>query len=563
MIANLLYAVRVLVWRLGNLLRRLGKAPDYVVFTLEGEYPRLRPPRGPFWQRWISPPPLSLQDLEEQFRTVAGDPRVKGVVLHLRPLAMPRAHLQTLRDFIFELKKAGKRVIAWSSSYQNSNYYVACACDEVLLQPGGSLWPLGLRWSVTFLRDALASVGIQADIVQISPYKTAADPLTRSEMSPEMREMMNWLLDSLHEQFVRAIAEGRSMSEDEARALIDGSPYTDLDALEAKAIDAIVSEEELPKHLAADEKPARLMSWDEAKRRLLRRPLERPGRYVALLRIEGDIVDGRSARPPVKPPVPVPFVTNVRSGDLTVVQQARRVLRDKRAAALVVFIDSGGGSATASEAMAAALAKVAEKKPVVVAMGGVAGSGGYYVATPGLHIVAQPGTITGSIGVLGGKIISAGMFQKLHMNRELLTRGQRVAMYDPGRPFSDEERKILWKHIRRTYDVFLERVAQSRKLSRDDVDRVGGGRVWTGEQALRHKLVDELGDLSVAIKKARELAGLDERAPVREILPDKRELAPQPPTASGLYAYALEGLQRFQQARALYLCPLIFQDKLE
>ncbi len=562
MLSRALYAVRVLGWRLGTLRRRLGKAPDYVVFTLEGEYERLRPPPAPFWGRWLSPPPPSLQDLEEQFRTVANDPRVRGVVLHLRPLRLPPAYVQTLRDFILELRGAGKRVVAWASNYETGNYAVACACDEVLLQPGGSVWPLGLRQSVTFLKDALARVGLQADVLQISPYKTAADPLTRSEMSPEMREMLDWLLDSLYGQLVRAVAEGRGLSDEDAQKLIDRSPYTDREALEANVVDGIVNEEALPDHLQRNGKPARLQTWDEARKRLLRRPPERPGRYIALIRVEGDLVDGRSGRPPVKPPVPVPFVTNVRTGDLTVVQLARRALKDKRAAALVVFVDSGGGSATASEAMAAALERVAAEKPVVVAMGGVAASGGYYVSTPGRRIVAQPGTITGSIGVLAGKFITAGMLQKLRANREVLARGRRATLFDPGRPFSDEERRIVGKYIERTYDVFLERVAASRGLSREDVDKVGGGRVWTGEQALRHQLVDELGDLSVAIEKARELAGLDDRAPVRELLPDRRTLAPSPlptSTAAGFYAYALEGLRLLQRARALYLCPLVFE----
>jgi protease-4 len=297
---------------------------------------------------------------------------------------------------------------------------------------------------------------------------------------------------------------------------------------------------------------------------LLRRPPERPGRYVALLRIEGDIIEGRSGRPPIKPPVPIPFVLSVRSGDLTVVQQARRVLKDKRAAALVVHVDSGGGSAAASEAMAAALAKVAERKPVIVAMGAVAASGGYYVSTPGQHIVAQPGTITGSIGVLSGKIVSAGMFEKLLMNRELLARGRHAAMYDPGRPFSDEEREIVWRHIQRTYDVFLDRVSQSRKLSRDDVDKIGGGRVWTGRQALEHGLVDELGDLDVAIRKARQLAKLDERASVREVpVTEKRALAPQTLTSAALYSYALEGFRTLWRAQALYLCPFMVRDEFD
>jgi protease-4 len=255
----------------------------------------------------------------------------------------------------------------------------------------------------------------------------------------------------------------------------------------------------------------------------------------------------------------VPLLSDVRTGDLTFVQQARRVLRDRRAAALVVYVDSRGGSAAASEAIASSLKRVAEKKPVVVAMGAVAGSGGYYVATPGQHIVAQPATITGSIGVLGGKLVSLGLFEKLRMNRELLSRGRRAAMFDPGRPFTEEERALVRRHIERSYEVFLERVSKSRSLSRKDLDEIGGGRVWTGEQALKHGLIDELGDLDMAIEKARQLAGLDERAPVREIFPQKRALAPHQASPKDILSYALEGLKLFNSS-TLYLCPWLWDE---
>ena len=559
MLAYVIYLVRYGLWVVGNLLRRLKRAPEYVVFTLEGNYPELRPPRGNFWQRRISPPPLSLQELAEGFRTVAGDPRIRGVVLHLRPLNMTFAQLQTLRDLIHELRAAGKRVIAWSHSYDTLNYYVACAADEILLQKGGSIAPLGLRQRYLYLADALERIGLKADFVQISPYKSAADTLTRNRMSQEVREMASWLMDSSYSEFLRALAEGRHLDERGAHALVDGSPYIDLRALDVRVVDKLVSEEDLPAHLGSAGKPARLLPWEEASKRLLRRSLTRPGRYVALLRIEGDIIDGRSGRPPWKPPFRIPLFLNERSGDLTVVQEARRVLRDKRAAAVVLYIDSGGGSATASEAMAAALEKVATIKPLVVAMGSVAGSGGYYVATPARWIVAQPSTITGSIGVLNGKIVSASLLEKLLFHWEMISRGERATFEDTGKPFSDEERKMVWESIRRIYDVFLDRVTASRKMSREAVDAIGGGRVWTGRQALGSGLVDELGGVDKALAKARELAGLAKETPVREVRMGKQPLAPMAEPAA-LLQYALEGLELFNGTRALCLCPLIYEN---
>jgi len=552
------FALRYLIWRLSHLYRRLRKPPDYVVFILEDAYPELRPPRDHVWERWFFPPPTSLQDLAEQFRTIAGDPRVRGVLLHLRSLYMPFAHLQTLRDLIKGLRAAGKHVAAWACSYDNASYYVACAANEILLQPGGSISPLGLRRSFFFLADALNHVGVKADIVQISPYKSAADLFTRSQMSQEVRQMVNWLIDDHYAEFIRGVGEGRRLDEGRAKALVDNAPYTDLKALEAGVVDKQIGEEDLPAYLGEDGKPARLAFWETAHQRLLRRPLPRPGRYVALLRIEGDIVNGRSQRPPFKPPVPLPFLFNERAGDLTVVQKARRALADKRAAAVVVYVDSGGGSATASEAMAAALEKVSATKPLIVAMGSVAASGGYYVATPARWIVAQPGTITGSIGVLAGKIVSVGLLDKLLIHRETVSRGQHAGFYDIGRPFNEEERRRVWEDIHRIYDVFLDRVAASRKMAREAVDAVGGGRVWTGRQAFERGLVDELGGLDKALAKARQLAGLDDRAPVREIKVGKRPLAPR--AEPNLVHYPLEGLRLFHQAGTLCLCPLIWEE---
>ena len=555
MLAYLFYGIRNLFRLLGNLFRRLGKAPDYVMFTLEGEYPEVWDPPGNFIQRRLRPPRPSLQDWAVRFRTIAQDPRVLGVVLHLRQLEMDLARLESLRNLILELRSAGKRVVVWSTRYWPSTYYIACAADEILLQPGGNIAPIGLQRTYPFLAESLERIGVKGDFVQISPFKSAADIFTRKDMSDEVREMSNWLMDSAFEQIISGIANGRGISEEEARALLDNTPCTDLKALEHSIVDGLISEEDLPERLGLEEKPARLVLWDEARSRLFRRPLSRPGRYVALLTIEGTIIDGESSRPPIKPPIPIPMLMEPRAGDLSVVQAARKALRDKRAAAVVLYVNSGGGSATSSEAMRAALEKIDNEKPLVVSMGPVAGSGGYWVSTPGRYIMAQPGTITGSIGVLMGKIVLGEMLDKLFFGRETISRGKHVLIDDGEEPFSEEERAMVWENINRTYDQFLDIVSKSRKKSREDVDAIGKGRVWTGQQALENGLVDELGGLDRALAKARALAELHERAPVRMILPDKRMLPPTVTPASAL-EYALEGAQMFRWGVPLLLSPI-------
>ena len=295
---------------------------------------------------------------------------------------MPVAQAQTLRQFIAKLRSSGKRVVAWSTGYDNTKYYVASEADEILLQTGGTAAPLGLSATAVFLVDALERVGVKADFIQISPYKSAADPLMRSSMSDEAREMSNWLADAYYDDFIQAIASGRKLEVSAAKALVDGAPYTDLQAVEAGVVDRLISEEDLPAYLGGGNKPARMATWAAAQPRLLRPPPIPRGRYIGLIRIEGVIIDGRSQRPPFKSPLPLPLVFDPRAGDLSVVQQARAVLADNRAAAVVLYVNSTGGSSSASEAMAAALQKVAAKKPLVAVMGPVAASGGYYVCTP-------------------------------------------------------------------------------------------------------------------------------------------------------------------------------------
>ena len=540
----LLFPFRYLWWLIASLRARIGRPPEYVTFLIEGDMPVLPDPPVPVWQRFFRRPRLSVREMSVRFEAIERDSRIQGVVLHLRPVPMSMTVLQDLREMVARLRKAGKSAIAWAPFYTTGTYYLACACDEILLLPTGMVQPLGFASTAMFLAQGLARVGIQADFIQVSPYKTAADVLTRSRMSDEMREQIRWLLQSQQEQLVGAIQDGRKLDEAGARSLIDGSPYTDEQAVPRHAVDAVVPEEELPKRLGAT-----LGDWDQARRKMPRpAPRFRLGSYVAIIRVEGTIIDGRSGRPPIAPPVEVPVVGDPRAGDLTVVQVARAVAADRRAAAAVVYINSRGGSATASEAMRQALAVVAAKKPVVTAMGPVAGSGGYWVATPGRWIVARPGTLTGSIGVLTGKLVTGGLWAKLLVNRETVSEGRRAVMEGDEKPYTAEERQIVQAMIDRVYGTFLDVVAGSRGVPRSEIEPIAGGKVWTGEQALERKLVDELGGLDAAVAKARTLAGLSDTTLAIEVHPPKRWLAPQTlPTAAGLAGYLLEGVSLFNR----------------
>src|SRR6202165_2289712 len=537
------FPFRYLWWLVSIVRRSLGRPPEYVIFVLESDLPALPDPPRPFWQRFTSRPRLSVRHLGERFDAIANDPRIKGVILHLRPAGMPMATLQDLREMVGKLRQSGRRGVAWAPFYTTGTYYLACACDEILMMPTGVVQPLGFSATGMFLAAGLARFGIQADFVQVSPYKSAADIFTRSKMSDEQREQITWLLGSQHAELVSAIAESRHIDESSAKAVVDGSPYMDDGALQKTVAYGILSEEQLPDNLGRSGSSITMGSWAKARRGRSRHPPAR-GRcpYVAVLRIEGIILDGLSDRLPVTPPIEVPLVSAERAGDLTVVQLARQVAADKRAAAAVLYVNSRGGSSTTSEAMRQALERINSRKPLVVAMGPIAASGGYWVATPARWIVARPGTLTGSIGVLTGKFVTGGLWSMLLLNRETIAFGEHATLEHDDDPFTDDERNIVKGEIDRIYDAFLDVVGTSRKMSREEVHPIADGKVWTGRQAHERKLVDELGGLSAAVRKARSLAGLKESAPAREVWAPRRMIPPRTPAGAGGHVRSQSGV---------------------
>ncbi|HZV52658.1 MAG TPA: signal peptide peptidase SppA [Candidatus Dormibacteraeota bacterium] len=551
LIAYPVWLVRLALWWVRGLVGRWRRPPAYLGFLIESPPTEPPPPPVPRWQRLLARPAPSVAELRRWMRRLCADHRVAGVVLHLRPLPLSATQVESLRDLIAEVRATGRRVVCWAPAYVDSTYRVACAADEVLLQPGGSIGPLGVARDYVFLAESLERVGLEADLLQVSPYKTAGDVLTRRGFTPEAREMADWLADAAFTELLEAVAAGRGCDENAARRLVDESPYTDRQALAAGAVDALVGEEEVAGRLAG-----RLRSWEAAGRRL-RGPRPAPPRHVVgLLRIEGIIVDGRSRKAPLRPPLRPPLLLEDQCGDLTVVEQARALAANRRVRAVVLWIDSRGGSATASETMAAALARLGREKPLVVAMGSVAASGGYYVATPARCVFAHPGTVTGSIGVVGGKLVATGLFDRLLLHRELVQRGRNAAMDGPDRPYTETERRKLQEMIERSYEVFVQRVAEARGRTVEEILPVAGGRVWTGRQAVERGLVDRLGGLEEALAAARELAGLPADAPVVEVRGGRRDPV-GPVAATAAVEHALGLVAALDRSAVWWLCPLV------
>ncbi len=494
-----------------NLLRSMRrKGLDCIVLPIHGSYPELPPQRDPLpfplGLLPLFPPQTSLLDMRRTLDIIGNDRRVRTVVLRFDTLQAGLSTLHSLRRMLLDLRAQGKRLVAWLPSAETRDYYLASACDEIILPQAGRLSVLGLRLEAIFLKDALSLAGVEADFESIAEYKTTPDTFRRSTMSEPHREMLDSILDSVYDEIVSAIAEGRDLDETQVRELIDAMPLTATEAVQAGLADAVLYEDELAAHLTPDD-DAPPLPWRTAARRL-RIPIKWTTRQrIGIVSLEGTIMPGRSRRVPI--PVPIPIPVGTQAGAETIVQALRCAETDTRIAAVILYVETPGGSAIASDLIWREVCRLRERKPVVVLMGGQATSGGYYVSAPANRIIAHPTTLTGSIGIWSGKFALADLYGKLGIGHQAVQRGAMAGLYSQTTSFSELERERVRRDLGTGYALFKTRVAQGREMTEEQVEEVARGRVWTGAQAREIGLVDELGDLQTAMAVAKELAGLD------------------------------------------------------
>jgi protease-4 len=485
---------------------------------------------------------------------IAADPNTRGVLLEINGLAAGVATLQSLRDELALFRQSGKRVVAYLLSLDNASYYVACAADEIITPPTAQFLVVGIRAEIQFLKDALAKFGIDADVEAVSPYKSAYDTFVRSDISPENRAQLERLLDQRFAELIRGIAQGRGKREEDVQALIDSAPLTGSEALEHGLVDALRYEDELPEHLHVSGEQAVILDWNKAQRALLLTKARFFRRVVGVVPIEGTITSGGSRTLPV----PLPLFGGQQAGSDSVAQALRQAERNPRIAAVVVYVNSGGGDAFASDLMWREVLRVRQKKPVVVVMGDVAASGGYYLAAPASLIIAQPGTVTGSIGVVTLRPIVGGLLERAGINTVVLSRGAHSGLLSISRPPTEEERQAVRRSIFSTYEEFKRRVREGRGLSDDQLEPIAGGRVWLGAEAQNLGLVDQLGGIPAGLVKAQELARLpqDRTAPLALLRGGRGTLSPQPfPTNS--VAEVLEAAEAALRVRVWTVLPFV------
>ncbi len=487
-----------------------------LVVELGGAY--VEAPEPPLAARLLGRADASLLAVLSELRKASQDERLSAVLLAVRDLEVGWAKAQELRDAVAVLRESGRRPIALletESFDANLEYYVASAAEEVYVAPGGHSPLIGLAAEFFFLGGLWEKVGAGVEVEQVGEYKSAAEMLAAEKMSEPHREMANALLDSVDEQFVRGIAESRDLEERAVRSAIAAAPTTPERLVELGLADGVRTRREI---LEARQDPPLVEAADYAGVDPTS-VVGEPAATFALVVASGPVVTGKGTISRTGSPIV--------AAD-TVIESLEKAADDPEIDAILLRIDSPGGSPFASELIWQAARRLRDRKPLVASLSDVAASGGYYVASGADDVVADPATLTGSIGAFVARPVLEGLLERLGIGSEAIVRGPRAEILLASRPLSAETRAWLRDDVEAIYERFVERVAEGRELDRDRVALLARGRVWTGEQAAALGLVDALGGLRVASARAKEKLGIDADASVSLVVyPRPRPLAEQ------------------------------------
>lgn len=458
----------------------------------------------------------------------AKDDDLTGVVLHIHGPEIGWAKLHEFREAVKRVRASGKTVTAWMESGSTKDYLLAAACDKIVLPESGMLMLLGLRAEVTFYKNLFDMIGVQPQMMQIGEYKAAGEPYMRTEMSPAFREEMDAILDDYYRQIVSTISEGRKLDEEKVKSIIDLGLCTANDAKELGLVDFVAYEDDIKTMLKAEKKEADVkivMNYGKKKidtdfsglngmitfmnlvMGIEDKPRKSKADKIAIINAIGPIMSGKSQSD---------LFGGEVMGSATMVKAIRQARDDATVKAIVLRIDSPGGSALASDIMWHELQTV--KKPIIASMGDVAASGGYYIAMGADKIFAEPGTLTGSIGVVGGKMALEKLYAKIGITTTVLQRGKNSGVMSLTTPFSDSEKVVLQKMLEDIYGQFTSKAAKGRKMDVEKLQSLAKGRVYTGAQAKELNLVDELGTLDDAVVAAKTAAGLGEKDRVERLM---------------------------------------------
>ena len=546
----ILIGLAVLVSAAGLLLvySAVGREPQIasnstLVLRIDGNLPEMES-ASVFGQLFESPP--TVRAIVDALRKAKVDKRVTGVLIRPTGTAALWGKVQEIRDAIADFRRSGKPIVSYMEYGGEQEFYLSTACDKVFLMPTASLDLTGIATYELFLRGMLDKIGAYPDALHIGEYKTASNNFTEHTYTPAHREMAESLNGDLYQQLIRGIAEGRHKSEAEVKALIDHGPFLPEDALKAGLIDDLAYEDQVDDKvkLASSGAPHYLEMSDYRQVSNTSLGLDR-GPRIAVIYAVGIIASGKSS---------YDSPSGLVVGAETMNEYLRKARADSTVKAIVLRIDSPGGSALASDVIWREVVLTRQQKPVIVSMSDVAASGGYYIAMPANAIVAEPSTLTGSIGVVLTKFAIGGTLNKLGMNMEGVSNGKYADLYSPVRPFTPQERAMMMANMQATYDTFVEKAAQGRNTTPERIDAIGQGRVWTGRQAKEIGLVDELGGLERAISIAKQRAKIPQESGVEIVTyPGKRSFYEvlRNPFGPADYGATLAALLGFRDPRML------------
>ena len=450
---------------------------------------------------------LGLNDVLASIQKAADNDKIKGIYLEAGNISAQPASVEEIRNALIRFKQTGKFVVAYGDTYSESDYYICSVADKIILNPQGIVDWHGLASQTIYFKDLLEQVGVEMEVFKVGTYKSAVEPYTSTEMSAENREQITAYITSIWDNMVENVALSRGISEERLNYYAD--QYMAFcpteECLSAGLVDTLLykdaTKDYLKKLMAVDEdERLKVMTLDEVKNIQKNVPLDKSGNIIAIYYAEGQIVDNPSTGVNTAPEI---------VGEKVCID-LRKLRDDENVKAVVLRVNSPGGSAYASEQIWNEVIKLKEKKPVIVSMGDLAASGGYYISCAADTIIAQPNTLTGSIGIFGlfpnpHKLIT----DKLKLNIETVKTNRFSDFGAMGRPFSSDERAIMQRYINKGYATFIQRCADGRGMPKADIEAVAQGRVWTGEMAMEVGLVDLLGDIELAKEIAAEKAGVE------------------------------------------------------
>ncbi len=530
MLSNLF---RLLLWPL-TLLRWIQAVPKgaYLSLTIRGDVKDIVPKRR-LWELRTRPA-LSLHALSELVDAILEDPRIKGLVVTLESLGAGMATATSLRAELARLRAAGREVVmVLPFGGDTKELYIATVASRILVGPQATLSPLGFATSVRYVKGALDKLGVVPDVLARGEYKSAGEQLVREDMSPTQRAQLDAIFDVLYEELLSAIVSGRGLTKEQAKEIVDGGPYRAEAAKVKGLIDGTAYEDMVPSIVGTKEEPAKLVpveTYVGIRDTLRLTPLRKPD-AIGVVFVHGAITMAG----------PTPFGAATDEKLISAIRAART---SRRVKGVILHVDSPGGSALASDRIHHELMQLAAEKPLVACFANVAASGGYYVAAAAHEIVAQPTSITGSIGVVAARVVISPLLARLGVVTQTVKRGARADMMDPSRGFTDDERAALKEELEGMYGAFVGIVAEGRKLAVEAVERIAEGRVWTGVDAKAQGLVDELGGFDVALARTRARIGgahPEDLAPV-VIRGARKAGAPLPPPTKAAAELVLRAL---------------------